>query len=74
MTLRSLLLLLLPLLCCCRRQLVSTLAAASLHSYDETSWAISPAPGPQEMLWPAVGLRYTIQKTLLSLCVGVLAP
>eukprot|EP00882_Tetradesmus_deserticola_P033825 GHRQ01038674.1.p2 GENE.GHRQ01038674.1~~GHRQ01038674.1.p2 ORF type:complete len:261 (+),score=137.76 GHRQ01038674.1:44-784(+) len=40
-----------------RRQLVSTLAAASLHSYDEASWAISPAPAPQEVIWKAVGLR-----------------
>ncbi|WIA40901.1 hypothetical protein OEZ86_004562 [Tetradesmus obliquus] len=40
-----------------RRQLVATLAAASLHSYDEAAWDISPAPAPQEVLWHAVGLR-----------------
>jgi hypothetical protein len=60
--------LLLPPCCpCCRRQLVSTLAAASLHSYDETSWDISPAPGPHEMLWPAVGLRCAYRTLVMCL-------
>lgn len=41
----------------CRGQLVATLASASLHSYDETAWNISPAPGPDELLRPALGIR-----------------
>eukprot|EP00879_Flechtneria_rotunda_P009450 GHRR01009893.1.p2 GENE.GHRR01009893.1~~GHRR01009893.1.p2 ORF type:complete len:191 (+),score=19.94 GHRR01009893.1:70-573(+) len=40
-----------------RQQLVATLAAASLHSYDETAWTINPAPAPQEIVWSNCGLR-----------------
>eukprot|EP00878_Enallax_costatus_P004467 GHUV01004707.1.p1 GENE.GHUV01004707.1~~GHUV01004707.1.p1 ORF type:complete len:727 (+),score=178.67 GHUV01004707.1:479-2659(+) len=40
-----------------RRQLVATLAAASLHSYDESAWNITPAPAPQEIIWDNIGLR-----------------
>jgi len=40
-----------------RSQLTSTLAAASLHSYDEAAWTISPAPGAEEVDWSALGLR-----------------
>ncbi len=36
---------------------MATLAAASLHNYDETTWAITPAPAPGELLWSATGLR-----------------
>jgi uncharacterized RDD family membrane protein YckC len=36
---------------------MATLAAASLHSYDETAWTISPAPRPEEVVWPSLGLR-----------------
>lgn len=40
-----------------RDQLTATLAAASLHSCDETAWSISPAPAPVELVWSALGLR-----------------
>lgn len=45
-----------------RRQLVATLAAASLHSYDEAAWSVTPAPAPQELLWPSLGMRWVLRE------------
>lgn len=43
-----------------------TLASTGLHAYDETTWRVVPAPGPDEILWGNLGMAYftrTIRST-----------
>jgi hypothetical protein len=35
-----------------------TLAATGLHSYDELTWRVQPAPGPDEIVWKNLKLTH----------------
>jgi hypothetical protein len=41
----------------CSDRTSANAAATGLQSYDEAAWRVQPAPGADEVLWGALGLR-----------------